>query len=154
MANPRTGSRDFVRTPIIFAGLCGMAIATIGVSTQGVTFGSGYAYTWTRLEGTEHTSLLYVVLKFMAIWLTSWPGVPGRIFAPSLTLRSDQGCQFTSHEWQNFLKSHNLVASMNRRGNGHDNAVLESFFHLLKRERIRRRSYAIRDLARDVSSTT
>lgn len=43
---------------------------------------------------------------------------------------------------------------MNRRGNGHDNAVLESFFHLLKRERIRRRSYAIRDLARDVSSTT
>ena len=30
---------------------------------------------------------------------------------------------------------------MSRRGNCHDNAVAESFFQLLKRERIRRRTY-------------
>ncbi len=30
---------------------------------------------------------------------------------------------------------------MSRRGNCHDNAVAESFFNLLKRERIRRRTY-------------
>ena len=65
-----------------------------------------------------------------------------------MTLHSDQGCQFTSHEWQDFLKSHNLVASMSRRGNCHDNAVAESFFQLLKRERIRRQIYPTRDLAR------
>lgn len=35
--------------------------------------------------------------------------------------------------------------SMRRRGNCHDNAVAESFFQLLKRERIRRRIYATRD---------
>ena len=37
---------------------------------------------------------------------------------------------------------------MSRRGNCHDNAVAESFFHLLKRERIRRRTYSTRDSAR------
>jgi putative transposase len=37
---------------------------------------------------------------------------------------------------------------MNRRGNCHDNAVAESFFHLLKRERIRRKTYATRKEAR------
>ena len=37
---------------------------------------------------------------------------------------------------------------MSRRGNCHDNAVAESFFQLLKRERIRRRTYLTRDDAR------
>ena len=37
---------------------------------------------------------------------------------------------------------------MSRPGNCHDNAVAESFFQLLKRERIRRRTYITRDAAR------
>lgn len=56
-------------------------------------------------------------------------------------VHSDQGSQFTSMDWASFLKHHNLVHSMSRRGNCHDNAVAESFFNLLKRERIRRRVY-------------
>jgi len=63
-------------------------------------------------------------------------------------VHSDQGSQFTSHEWQSFLKQHNLEASMSRRGNCYDNAVAESFFQLLKRERIRQRTYATREQAR------
>ena len=63
-------------------------------------------------------------------------------------VHSDQGSQFTSKEWQSFLGKHNLIASMSRRGNCHDNAVAESFFQLLKRERIRRRTYHTRDAAR------
>ena len=47
-----------------------------------------------------------------------------------------------------FLRDHNLVSSMSRRGNCHDNAVAESFFQLLKRERIRRQIYATRNDAR------
>jgi transposase InsO family protein len=46
------------------------------------------------------------------------------------------------------LKAHNLQPSMSRRGNCHDNAVAESFFQLLKRERIRRKTYATRDEAK------
>jgi len=63
-------------------------------------------------------------------------------------VHSDQGSQFTGKEWQSFLSKHNLDASMSRRGNCHDNAVAESFFHLLKRERIRRQTYLTRDAAR------
>jgi putative transposase len=37
---------------------------------------------------------------------------------------------------------------MSRRGNCHDNAVAESFFQLLKRERIKRKIYSTRDEAR------
>jgi putative transposase len=54
-------------------------------------------------------------------------------------VHSDQGSQFSSHELQSFLKAHNLIASMSRRGNCYDNAVAESFFQLLKRGRIRRK---------------
>ena len=54
---------------------------------------------------------------------------------PGLILHSDQGCQFTSDEWQRFLRGHGIVCSMSRRGNCYDNAVAESFFQLLKRER-------------------
>jgi putative transposase len=55
--------------------------------------------------------------------------------------------------------SHGLLANhcrfnMSRRGNCHDNAVAESFFQLLKRERIRRRTYLTREAARqDVFDT-
>jgi len=63
-------------------------------------------------------------------------------------IHSDQGSQFTSMDWAAFLKAHNLEHSMSRRGNCHDNAVAESFFNLLKRERIRRRTYKTRVEAR------
>ena len=63
-------------------------------------------------------------------------------------IHSDQGSQFSSKEWQSFLGKPNLDASMSRRGNRHDNAVAESFFQLLKRERIRGRTYVTRNAAR------
>lgn len=63
-------------------------------------------------------------------------------------IHSDQGSQFTSIDWASFLKHHDLEHSMSRRGNCHDNAVAESFFNLLKRERIRRRTYRSREEAR------
>ena len=63
-------------------------------------------------------------------------------------VHSDQGSQYTSHDRQTFLKTHGLQYSMSRRGNCHDSAVVESFFQLLKRERIKRKIYATRDEAR------
>ena len=51
-------------------------------------------------------------------------------------------------DWAAFLRAHNLKHSMSRRGNCHDNAVAKSFFNLLKRERIRRRTYRTREEAR------
>lgn len=65
-----------------------------------------------------------------------------------MLVHSDQGSQFSSEDWQSFLKAHGLVGSMSRRGNCHDNAVAESFFQLLKRERIKRKTYPTREAAR------
>ena len=55
--------------------------------------------------------------------------------------RPVESTQFTSGDWQSFLKAHHMVPSMSRRGNCHDNAVAESFFSVLKKERIKRRIY-------------
>ncbi|WP_445445280.1 IS3 family transposase, partial [Citrobacter freundii] len=63
-------------------------------------------------------------------------------------IHSDQGSQYTSERCQHFMASHNLKSSMSRRGNCHDNAVAESFFQLLKRERIKRRIYKNREEAK------
>ena len=63
-------------------------------------------------------------------------------------VHSDQGAQYGSNDWHRFCWSHNLEPSMNRRGNCWDNAVAESFFSSLKKERIKKRIYKTRDLAR------
>jgi len=47
-----------------------------------------------------------------------------------------------------FLEQHDLTPGRSRRGNCRDNAVVESFFNLLKRERIRRKKYKTREEAR------
>lgn len=59
-------------------------------------------------------------------------------------VHSDQGSQYTSDDWRKILEGNNLEMSMSRRGNCHDNAVAESFFSLLKKDRIRRRIYKTR----------
>lgn len=63
-------------------------------------------------------------------------------------LHSDRGCQFTSDEYQRFLKGHNLLSSMSAVGSCADNALVEGFFGMLKRERVNRRRYATRAQAR------
>lgn len=63
-------------------------------------------------------------------------------------VHSDQGSQYGSDDWKRFCQAHNLQPSMSRRGNCWDNAVAESFFSSLKKERIRKRIYKTRDLAR------
>lgn len=51
-----------------------------------------------------------------------------------LLAHSDQGCTYTSEDYQRFLKSHGIVCSMSRRGECHDNAAMESWFSTLKFE--------------------
>ncbi|BCO25484.1 H(+)/Cl(-) exchange transporter ClcA [Rhodoferax lithotrophicus] len=74
------------RRPVAFAAACGLAVSVIGLVSQGQTFGSGYAHSRAMLEGHDDPHSLYVLLKFMATWLTAWAGVPGGIFAPALSI--------------------------------------------------------------------
>lgn len=82
-------------------------------------------------------------LVLQALLAAVWKRKP----RPGVLVHSDQGSQFTSHDWQSFLKEHHMVPSMSRRGNCHDNAVAESFFSALKKERIKRRIYPTRAAA-------
>jgi len=43
-------------------------------------------------------------------------------------VHTDQGSQYGSGNYLAFVEEHNLIPSMSRRGNYHDNAVAESFF--------------------------
>ena len=83
-------------------------------------------------------------LALQALLMAVWRRKP----ASKVLVHSDQGSQFTSIDWASFLKHHNLEHSMSRRGNCHDNAVAESLFNLLKRERTPRRTYKTREDAR------
>ncbi|WP_220676585.1 IS3 family transposase [Klebsiella pasteurii] len=76
----------------------------------------------------------------MAVWRRKPDG--------EVIVHSDQGSQYGSDDWQRFCRANNLAPSMSRRGNCWDNAVAESFFSSLKKERIRKRIYKTRDLVR------
>ena len=97
-----------------------------------------------KVVGWSMHSRIKKELVLNALLMAVWRRKPGSL----VTVHSDQGSQYTSHDWQAFLDANNLQASMSRHGNCHDNAVAESFFQLLKRERIKRHIYSTRDDAR------
>ena len=83
---------------------------------------------------------LVVRAMLMALWQKKDHAV--------VILHSDRGSQYTSHEYQHFLKDHNVTSSMGTVGSCYDNAAAESFFGLLKRERVNRRHHVTRLEAR------
>lgn len=77
--------------PIRFAAAGGLAIAVIGLVSQGTTFGAGSEAVKQMLAGQIDLPSFYVLLKFVATWLAAWCGVPGGIFAPSLSIGAGLG---------------------------------------------------------------
>ena len=61
---------------------------------------------------------------------------------------SDRGAQYLSDDFQLLLQRNGITCSLSGKGSCYDNAVVESFFATLKRERVRRRKYRTRDEAR------
>ncbi|WP_143164538.1 integrase core domain-containing protein, partial [Lampropedia hyalina] len=57
-------------------------------------------------------------------------------------VHTDRGSQYASQAHRDLLARHQLVASMSRKGNCWDNAVMERFFLNLKMERLWQRRYA------------
>jgi H+/Cl- antiporter ClcA len=77
--------------PVAFAALCGLAIAFVGLISGGVTFGSGYAEARGLLDGREQLSVFYPFLKMISMVGSYLPGIPGGIFAPSLSIGAGFG---------------------------------------------------------------
>jgi putative transposase len=99
---------------------------------------SGVVVGWSMSARQDRHLVVQAVL--MAVWQR-----PNRT---PVILHSDRGCQFTSEEYQRFLAAHHVICSMSAGGNCADNAAAESFFGLLKRERVNRRQYRTRAEAR------
>jgi transposase InsO family protein len=66
---------------------------------------------------------------------------------PGLIHHSDRGSQYASHAYQKLLRQHRMAASMSRKGNCWDNALVERFFSSLKREWTGDRLYRTRQEA-------
>src|ERR1700730_12021662 len=93
---------------------------------------------WSMLA-TRDTSIVVDALR-MAIDLRR----PNR----GLVFHSDQGSQYASGPFREFLKVNGILQSMSRKGNCWDNAPVESFFGTLKTELVHHREYPDRDTAR------
>jgi hypothetical protein len=65
-----------------------------------------------------------------------------------LIWHTDRGSQYASYEHKDLLKRHGIIQSMSRKGNCHDNAVAESFFHTLKTELIHHEIYHTKEQAK------
>ena len=79
--------------PVAFAALVGLFIAIIGLATGGMTTGSGTeaARHLLHAESPVAGAEAFGVLKFITTWLTAWTGVPGGLFAPSLSVGAGLG---------------------------------------------------------------
>lgn len=75
--------------PVSFAAICGMTVAILGVTT-GLTWGTGYDTAHDIISGGD-VPLWYGAAKFVATLATSVSGLPGGIFAPSLSVGAGIG---------------------------------------------------------------
>lgn len=87
------------------------------------------------MKGSMHATL---VTEALAAALGSQGDVQG------LIAHTDRGSQYASDDYVSVLSANGIVASMSRKGNCYDNAMVESFFRTLKVELIYGRKFATR----------
>nr|WP_230206946.1 chloride channel protein [Novosphingobium sp. Gsoil 351] len=75
--------------PVAFAAACGIAVAVLGVAT-GLTWGTGYRTANAIISGA-HVPLWFGAAKFVTTLATAVSGLPGGIFAPSLSVGAGIG---------------------------------------------------------------
>jgi H+/Cl- antiporter ClcA len=77
--------------PYAWAAVCGFGVAVLGLATDGLVFGTGYAPTRMTLEDSGALPWHFGAAKFAATLLSSASGIPGGIFAPSLAVGAGIG---------------------------------------------------------------
>lgn len=59
-----------------------------------------------------------------------------------LIIHTDQGCQYTGHRFYECAMKYHFIHSQSRKGNPYDNAVMESFYKLFKRETLPEKQFS------------
>jgi len=75
---------------LLIAGLCGLAVALIGMATNGATFGTGYEQAKSAVEGQALPASFWIA-KLASSLLSTLSGIPGGIFAPALAVGAGIG---------------------------------------------------------------
>ncbi|GJE18012.1 chloride channel protein [Methylobacterium marchantiae] len=79
------------RHPVVFGTLCGLGVALCGLASGGTVYGTGYEEARAMLHGTDTGHPAYAPLKFLATVFSSISGIPGGLFAPSLSVGAGMG---------------------------------------------------------------
>ena len=79
------------RHPVIFAALCGLVLAGIGLLSDGATYGTGYAQARGLVESQTDLPPSFFLMKLLATVVSYLSGIPGGIFAPSLSIGAGLG---------------------------------------------------------------
>lgn len=83
------------RHPVWFAAACGMGVAILGVCSGGTIYGTGYIEAKGMIEGSHELSWTYGPIKLLVTMLSSMSGIPGGLFAPSLSAGAGLGSAFS-----------------------------------------------------------
>lgn len=79
------------RHPVVFAGLCAVVVALLGLASGGTSYGSGYFVTSQVIAGSMDPSWHVPLTRFLATLVSYYSGIPGGIFAPSLAVGAGVG---------------------------------------------------------------
>jgi len=82
--------------PILFAAYCGFTLALIGAISGGTTYGTGYHEARSIMEGTGDLPAAFGLLKLLATLVSYVSGIPGGVFAPSLSIGAGIGHNLAS----------------------------------------------------------
>lgn len=77
--------------PVSFAAACGFLLAVIGLISDGATYGTGYEQARAIINGSEHYPASFLALKFLSTVISYCSGIPGGLFAPSLSIGAGIG---------------------------------------------------------------
>jgi H+/Cl- antiporter ClcA len=75
---------------LLLAAGCGCGVAVLGILSGGATFGTGYEQARHAIEG-QPLPLFFFLEKLLASFLSMISGIPGGIFAPSLSIGAGFG---------------------------------------------------------------
>lgn len=78
------------RRAVTVAFAAGLVVAILGLATNGATFGTGYAEARGAIEG-QALPLPYFAAKFLTTLASVVSGIPGGLFAPSLSVGAGLG---------------------------------------------------------------
>lgn len=84
------------RYSLLFALICGLAVAVCGLISGDTIYGTGYAQVKVALENGSPLPSSFGILKFLATTFAAISGIPGGIFSPSLAIGAGLGTNIAS----------------------------------------------------------